>query len=313
MCSQALGQIDEEHAALVFKGLQWLAFATRPLYIEELSELSLVTGNHESRINPAQRFSDPRDIVQLFPSSLVTTTNAEVGESDSVDFQEQRQQVRLANSSVKEYLLSEEIQTGSAKRYALSETKAHASIAADCLAYLLQFSQPYTMLTEVVQSSGLLRYATNYWAVHARHAGADISGILPLIREFFESNVAYTNWTAFLDGFRPFDEPENAEGDSLAQSPDPIYYAASFGLLTIVQNLLHDGALVDSRGPAGTALAAASLAGDIDMVRLLVEHGADMDSEGPLGPPIRLGAQNGHSQVVEFLSSERRIRRTGTN
>ncbi|KAK1143396.1 hypothetical protein N8T08_006724 [Aspergillus melleus] len=266
MCSQALEQIDQEHAALVFK--------------------------------------DPRDIVQLFPSSLVTTTIAGDGESDWVAFQEQRQQIHLASSSVKEYLLSDEIQTGSARRYALSETKAHASIAADCLVYLLQFGQPYTMLTEVVRSSGLLRYATNYWAVHARHAGADISGILPLIREFFASNVAYTNWTAFLDGFRPFDGIEGAEGNSLTQSPDPIYYAASFGLLTIVQDLLHDGAPVDSQGPAGTALAAASLAGDIDMVRLLVDHGADVNYEGPLGQPIRLGAQNGHLQVVDFLSEK---------
>ncbi|PLB45228.1 hypothetical protein P170DRAFT_479747 [Aspergillus steynii IBT 23096] len=301
MYSQVLDQIDDDHAYLGFKALQWLAFSTRPLYIEELSELSVITEEHARSIHPDQRFSDPRHILELLPSSLVTTTDAAGGEIDSIDFTEQRQQVHLAGP-VKEYLLSEQIRAESAKRYSISETKTHASIAADCLAYLLHFNQPYTMIKEVVRSSALLRYATNYWASHARLAGADISEILPLIKEFFTSKTAYTNWTAFLDGFRPFDDPEHTEGDPLTQSPDPLYYAASFGLLAVARDLLRDGAPVDSEGPAGTALAAASLAGDIDMVRLLIDQGANVRSEGPLGQPIRLAAQNGHLQVVEYLS-----------
>lgn len=304
MYSGLLKQIDNDHADLAFKALQWMAFSTRPLYIEELAELSVIADQPETRIHPTQRLSNPQEILDILPGGLVKTTNVADGENrlDSADFQEQRQQMHLADSSLKDYLLSEQVQTESAKRYAVSETKAHASIAADCITYLLHFNQPYPTMAEEVRSSALLRYATNYWASHARHAGSDISEILPLIKKFLTSGTAYTNWTAFFDGFKPFDDAGHAEGHPSTISPNPLYYAASFGLLAIARNLLHEGAPVDSEGPAGTALAAASLAGDRGMVQLLMNHGADVHRDGPLDRPIRLASQNQHLEVVEYLS-----------
>ncbi|KAA8643618.1 hypothetical protein EYZ11_012364 [Aspergillus tanneri] len=292
MYSRVLRQIDEEHAGLVSKILQWLAYSTRPLYIEEVAEIAT--------INSSQRFSDPRRVLELLPSPLVTKTYTS-DESDSSDFKEHQQQLHLVHPSFKEYLLSSEIQTGPESRYAIDQTESHAAISEDCLKYLLQFNQPYTTVPDVVQSSSLLRYAANYWAVHARHAGSRISRIQPLIWELFAAENAYLNWTAFLDGYQPFNEHNNIDGDALAPPPNPLYYASSYGLASVAQDLLQSGAPVDSQGPSGTALAAASLSGHNDTVRLLIDNGADVNSEGPLGRPLDLAASNGHFQVVEHL------------
>jgi len=124
-----------------------------------------------------------------------------------------------------------------------------------------------------------------------------------MIMELFRLEPAYLNWTVFLDGYTPFNRDCFSEDndDSLNHPPHPLYYASSFGLDDIARQLINTNAPIDSKGPAGTALAAACLSGHLETVRLLLDNSADIDAQGALGSPILLAAGRGHMDVVKLL------------
>jgi hypothetical protein len=294
MYAEALKLVPNEHTQLVSKLLQWLAFSTRPLYIEEIAEIATVDIASSPKFDPDRRLFDPRDIINLCPSIFVAVANSSDG--DSAD--PPAQQLCLAHFSVKEYLLSDQIRTSDVCQFAMTEQTAHATIAADCLAYLLQFDRPYIEVPEVARSSTLLRYATNYWAEHVKRSGEEgYNKLEPHVLELLQSGTVYANWTAFLEGYTPFSSDE--EGPN--SPPDPLYYAASYGLSRVCETLIRNGSPVDSPGQAGTALAAACLSGSTDAVRVLVDNGADVNASGPLGPPLLLAAGKGAVGIVECL------------
>ncbi|KAJ9245959.1 hypothetical protein DTO027B5_7240 [Paecilomyces variotii] len=301
MYTEALCRINKDYSGLVSMALQWLTYSTRPLSIEELAEIATVDLASTTRFDPDRRFLDPRDILGLCPSIFVTTTPGNPGLETLEDVK--HQQIRLSHFSVKQYLTSSQIQSGPASQYAITESKAHACIAKVCLAYLLQFDRPYTTMQDVVQSSFLLRYATNYWPLHAKLAGLDADTLCPMIMELFRLEPAYLSWTAFLDGYTPFNRDCFSEDndDGLNHPPHPLYYASSFGLGDIARQLINTNAPIDSKGPAGTALAAACLSGHLETVRLLLDNSADIDAQGALGSPILLAAGRGHMEVVKLL------------
>ncbi|KAE8405532.1 ankyrin repeat-containing domain protein [Aspergillus pseudonomiae] len=286
-----------ESTQLVSRILQWLAHSTRTLYIEELAELVVIS---ETGTDVDKRLADPRAILAICPGTLVTTTPPVPSNPDPQDdFKPNQHQVHFTNSSIKQYLQSPEIQTTAEKQLAITESTSQATIAKDSLTYLLQFTEPYTTTPSKIKTSYLLSYATNYWAVHARLARPETDPELTaLVLRFLNSGTAYLNWTAFLDGYEPF---SGTDGSGLIRHPHPIYYAASFGLTNIVAALLDTGAPLDSRGPSGSALAAASLAGHLDTVKVLVDSGADVNLAGPFGTPLVLASGSGFVSVVRFL------------
>lgn len=301
MYTEALCQINKDYSGLVSMVLQWLTYSTRPLSIEELAEIATVDLASTTRYDPDRRFLDPRDILGLCPRIFVTTTPMNPG-LDSLEGVK-HQQIRLAHFSVKQYLTSSQVQSGPASQYAITKSEAHACIAKVCLAYLLQFDHPYITMLDFVQSSFLLRYATNYWPLHAKLAGLDADALCPMIMELFRLEPAYFNWTAFLDGYTPFNRDCFSEDndDGFNHPPHPLYYASSFGLVDIARQLININAPINSKGPAGTALAAACLSGHLETVRLLLDNSADIDAQGALGSPIVLAAGNGHIEVVKLL------------
>ncbi|RMJ20854.1 ankyrin repeat protein [Aspergillus sp. HF37] len=322
--TQALLQISEEHTDLASRALRWITHSTRALYLDELAEIATV--DHSStgaRFDPDERFRDPMDILSVCPSFLVTTTSPSPFPATSRS-QAQIQQARLVDSSAKSFLESARLKAAPspACQYGFHSSEAHATIATDCLAYLLQFNCPYTHIPETVQSSPLLRYAANYWAVHVRLAGEDKgAAYFGLARELFNSRIGFLNWTAFLDGYQPFNgtDPERRDVEAGFQTqqapPPPLYYAALFGLSAVVEELLDPGQgmpnePVRSRSdhtPSPSPLTAASLAGHADVVRLFLSRGVGgaeninaPDALG-LGPPLILAASKGHTPVVRVL------------
>ncbi|KAE8132739.1 ankyrin repeat-containing domain protein [Aspergillus pseudotamarii] len=286
-----------EQTQLVSKIIQWIAHSTRTLYIEELAELAIIS---ESGIDVDKRLPDPRAILTICPDTLITTTpptpNSPTPENE---FKPNQHQVQFTDPEIKRYLQSQEIQATPEKHLAITEPTSHTTIAKDSLTYLLQFTEPYTTTPSKIKTSYLLSYAANYWAVHARLAHPETNPELTaLILRFLNSGTAYLNWTAFLDGYTPF---SGTDGSSLIRHPHQIYYAASFGLTNIVTALLDTGAPVDSRGPSGSALAAASLAGHLDTVKVLVDSGADVNLAGPFGTALVLASGRGFVSIVRFL------------
>src|SRR6266511_5506612 len=120
--------IDEDDSQNALKILQWLAYSARPLQVDEIAEVITVDIVDNPRINPAKRFAEPQDILTIC-SSLITIAEPMEGPRGKTTVK----QVRLAHFSVKEYLVSERIQTGLAARYSIREIHAHTSIAESCL------------------------------------------------------------------------------------------------------------------------------------------------------------------------------------
>ncbi|PIG89442.1 ankyrin repeat-containing protein [Aspergillus arachidicola] len=270
--------LPTEQTQLLSKIVQWLAYSTRTLYIEELAELVTVS---ETGVNFNKRLPDPRSILAICPDTLITITppfptNPSPRKNEFKPNQHQKK-----------------------NHLAITEPTSHTTIAKDSLTYLFQFTEPYTTTPSKIKSSYLLSYATNYWAVHARLAHPETNPELTaLILRFLGSGTAYLNWAAFLDGYTPF---SGTDGSSLIRHPHQIYYAASFGLTNIVTALLDTGAPVNSRGPSGSALAAAALAGHLDTVKVLVDSGADVNLAGPFGTPLVLASGRGFVDIVRFL------------
>ena len=63
--------IDEAHAVDAFKILQWLAFSTRPLELQELAEATAITLDDLPKFDPEDRLRHPTDILAIC-SSLVS-------------------------------------------------------------------------------------------------------------------------------------------------------------------------------------------------------------------------------------------------
>ena len=84
-------------------------------------------------------------------SSLITLSSNPSKWSD-LAFYHESEEVRLAHYSVKEYLVSDRVRVGAAKKYSISEIAANTLIAETCLAYLLHFGNfeaiRYKMLEE---------------------------------------------------------------------------------------------------------------------------------------------------------------------
>ena len=83
----------------------------------------------------------------------------------------------------------------------------------------------------------------------------------------------------------------------------PLWAAASFGHLEVLELLIERNAEVDSRTLAGsTPLRAAAFNGHIDIVSCLVEHGADVDARHHDGStPLMKTCLNGHVNVATYL------------
>ena len=277
--------------------LQWLAFSTRPLHLEELGEVLAIDVNESPKFDPRRRF-DLHDVVGIC-SSLITVTSSRVkNHTESI--------VTLAHFSVKEYLTSEVIIQGQALKFSIQEIDCHVSLANDCLAYLLHFDVARAWTEdEVFIEYPLIRYAAKHWTTHARLAEKRDS---TLCKEFFlKRGEAFSNWIRL---YKP-----DSYSHSI-QSPDrfwrltltprkiasPLYYASLAGLLETVRTLLDMGADVDALGGLlKTALIAASTKGYIKIAQLLLEKGAGVNLESWYGNALQAASSRGYTEIVQLL------------
>jgi len=241
--ARILCNINEEYSQDTLKILQCLAYSQRPLRLEEVAELVTVDVEGDPRFDPERRLPEPLDVMTIC-SSLVTITKAREKGRRSKPFE--IEEVRLAHFSVKEYLVSERIQVGPAKRYSIRDIHANVSIAEICLAYLLQFDNLNSLSSQNIKRFPLARYAAQHWTQHAQKAGMDASLTHLLIMELFLSKRdAYINWIRLFDPDDPQEkEPEIAR--SLELVAPPLYYASLAGLAESARLLLEKGADVNA-------------------------------------------------------------------
>lgn len=209
-------------------------------------------------LDESKRLTNPKDVLSIC-GSLLQYSNG---------------WLLLAHHSVKSYLVSDI--KGEAAYCRLNTSEAHRNIVSKCIAYLSlkEFdSGPCADGDEVhnrYRRYPLLGYASRNWALHAQNLKDLGEPLWTNMKSFlFSSDFGRGNFLAWVQLLIPHSK-------NISQTP-PLYYAASFGLITVVKYILEAGADVEVHGGrcGATPINIASYRGYKDVVKLLLEHGAD--------------------------------------
>jgi ankyrin repeat protein len=292
-----LCSIAEEDVDYAIRVLLWLAFSDRPLTVDEVAEVIAIDVARNPAFDREDTLEDPLEALDICSSLVTLVTNCGNGGLEST-----RQVAVLAHYSVKEYLVSDRIQQGRAARYSMQAADCHSMIARGCLAYLSQFQKPEPITKDTLVEYKLARYSAEFWLSHAKKAGdraAETSRVALLLLS--KDNAAYLNWIRIHDPDRPWERSKF--GRVLAETPNPLYYAALCGLNEVVRLLAEKGADVNSQGGRyGNPLEAASAEGHEVVVRLLLDKGADINAQGGYyGNALQAASHHGHEAVVRLL------------
>ncbi|KAG9240039.1 hypothetical protein BJ878DRAFT_469094 [Calycina marina] len=268
--ARILVSIDENYSQDAFRILQWLVYSARPLRMEEMVEV-IAIDTEQSQFNSENRLPDPRDLLTIC-SSLVTTisvtTEGDYGNSHQIT------ELRLAHFSVKEYLISDRIRTGTVFQYDI-QSRGEEEIAQSCLKYLLHF-QRGVLTSGNLNTFPLALYAAEHWCRHFRALKAPDQAS-KLTMQLFQGD-AFQNWIRLCDPDSDFERTNMKK--NIRSIASPLYYTSREGLFEPVSLLLEKGADVNAQGGYyGNALQAASLGGHEAVAALLLEKGADVNAQ----------------------------------
>ena len=242
-------------------------------------------------LDESKRLTDPKDVFSICGSLLNISGRSGL--------------VSLAHHSVKSYLMSDI--KGDASYFQLSAPDAHRIIAIKCLAYLSleEFSsgpcEEQSGINDRHQRYPLLAYATLKWAVHTQKLEELGDSLWDILKAFlFSADAGRGNFHSWVQLLIP--------GSRNVAGTPPLYYAASFGLTTVVRYLLEAGADTEVHGGryGATPINIASFRGYEDVVKILLEYGADphaMD-ETPMSA-IQWARLNNHWNVVDILEGSK--------
>ena len=252
------------------------------------------------------RLSDPVDLL-IICSSLITIEETRSNREDSAA-QEKTKVLKLAHSSVKDYLISDRIRRSRAAFYAVEEPTSQAFIGKCCLVYLLQFTRP--VKEETAQAFPLTRYAAQYWPHHLLAAGNTQSQSLEdlAFALLMSDQVPYASWCHFYDPDMPWLDGYRSSWRENANT-SPLYYTSLLGLERLSERLIK--AKVDPNELGGlfrAPLLAAVHRGHKIIVRTLLRAGATVHGGGGRGirfpSPLTVAAAHGHEVIVRDLLKE---------
>ncbi|KAI4114105.1 MAG: hypothetical protein LQ345_005057, partial [Seirophora villosa] len=292
-----LRAIEPADTVEAYNILQWLAFAERPLTLEEVAEAA-VTKEDGGPIDPEDRLFDPYDVVRIC-KGLVSITEDKLaicGRWTAGKF------VRFAHFSVKEYLLSSRVLEGTAKTFHMNTQHSHQQIGRSCLSILLQNDE-----ISKSQHLPLVKYAAQFWVKHLCKYESDAkstAAFKPLIEKLFgDSPKAFQNWL-FVYDVNIGQGHDAASSQRPSSPPSPLYYAAFLGLEHAIRMLLKSGVDINAYGGRyGTALIAAATQGNSAAVSILLDHDANVDAKGGYTFYTALQASSffGFTSVVRML------------
>jgi hypothetical protein len=288
--------------------LQWLAFSGRPLRLEEAAEIAAFDVPRAA-FDVNRRLLNPLEVLTMCSSLLVTN------ETYYYDYNFGHERVsitelRLAHFTVKDYLLSRSLQQSRHSYYSIEEKSSNLQIAKACLIYLNmdQFSSGYQDRKNhdaLLREWPLLDYAARFCGYHLRIVENDLDlSARNLLQKLLSSHILPNGgnfWSLVGIVWR------TSTRDSI-QATKPLYFAASYGLVSAVQLLLTDVAALDLEAKGGrygsSALQVASYRGNAECVRLLLAAGADPNSTNDRNQTSLYWARRiGWAEIVDLLRS----------
>lgn len=279
---------DREFARRV---LLWVSFAVTPLTLKELHTAIAIEVDMDY-LDEESLLHDPSDILSLV-SGLISIT--ELG------------YVTIAHMSVKDYLLSPETRHSQmASSFALTVNGSNAALFQSCMAYIsfAHFQQGPSRSSkeylERIEKHPLLRHAAISWPYYYRAAIPNKDLTASVMQLFSETG----NRKLFMSWVQAINADEFAYWDFYPRHATGLYYAATFGLTDVVEQLIKSGVDLDLPGNryGGTALHGAVWRGHVPAAQLLLEAGADVNIvDDHLMPALHLAAAENDSELVELL------------
>ena len=205
-----------------------------------------------------------------------------------------RNKLRFAHFSVKEYLVSSRIlqPPKPSSDFAIVEQEAHRMLTTIGLVYLI------AILDSESEHNSFLRHSASNWYKHMKKIIGDNSRELEcgLAMKLFSSpsDTLLVRWLSIHN-------PDG--GAQLGSFSSSVYFSSLLGLINVTTDLIASGADVNMQGGQyGSALQAASMEGHKKIVELLLQQGADVNMQGGFyGSALQAASKGGHKEIVELL------------
>ena len=308
--AQILGNIEMAYRELAIKAFRWLIHSQKSITLDEMVDILAIDLAVQPSFNPDRRLIEKEEVSQICSNLIEVSSCLDKSKS-----------VRLAHLSVREYLTSNQILAVPIADFAQQPPEAHASIAQDCLIYLLQLKNShdrivrdmydrrvdldrtyYTLpFNRWIQSANkfnkdlraslpLIPYAAAHWMHHARLAGEKPEQLFQLMVDAFEPHT--------FEAWFHFDKPWCKRMSSAR-----LAYATEYRLPRLVRHLLDQDIDVNFPGvECRTPLQVAAMVGDLELVELVLKCGARVNSSPTrLESALWYAASGGFVEIVELL------------
>ncbi|THX50617.1 Pfs, NACHT and ankyrin domain protein [Aureobasidium pullulans] len=270
-----------------------LLYSGTPMNLQEMVDAIAVSVSDDGIFNPRKRMPEPLDILSLLSSLVVLTpvshdgTNSRGGNSE----------LRLAHSSVKEYLLT------NPSWYPWRERREKTLLAKMCLDYLSSIDD-CTRFQDIRSEYPLSQYAASNWARLAQDAEPGNQSFWKLMIGFLRvENYAYSIACCLHDPERSWTDGTTNPQD---RTIEPLYYASLYGLGRTVEDLIRRGADVNARsGRYDYALHAASHKGHGNVVKILLANDANVEASNEhFNNALEEALYANHNNVAKMLIEE---------
>ncbi|KAH9081537.1 hypothetical protein EDB83DRAFT_2547462 [Lactarius deliciosus] len=256
-----LREIGKADGDLARRILQCLSVASRPLCIEELSEvlaLNFTAAKGIPEFDEHWQSQDRQQALMITCSSLITIVK-----------QDRYQVVQFSHFSVKEFLTSDRLATPvrTISSFHILPQPAHAILAQACLAVLLRLDGSVSE-KHIRSSFPLADYAAQHWVDHAQFEKVSSRIEDGMRRLFDQSSPFFSAWLEMHDIDHTWHKPK----------PDPLYYASLCGFHDLAEHLIASQQDVNARGGRHhSPLAAALRNRHWHVAEILRQHGADIE------------------------------------
>ncbi|KAJ5920404.1 hypothetical protein N7516_011262 [Penicillium verrucosum] len=271
-----LERIAPDDWKIAHEALFWLSFTKQPLTLTSLNEI-VVTDETSTTLNEDMMLV-PAHILLEICQGLIT--------------EDQHGYLNFAHASIKDFLTSDWIRSSRVQYFALDPTTADLKAMHSCLTYLCldNFAQGYLRCPEtpakVREKHPFLNYAANFWPQHG--AACSFGGPKEdMIHKFFgtRSLPGRGNYGTWIQTLLRTTAGSNTNDAVAIDGTHPLYYAASFGMVPVVESILASEPDIDINAPGGrigaTSVWIASLRFKFEVVDILLRAGADPSIRDP--------------------------------
>lgn len=270
MYANTLERVTEEDRPFVREALFWLSFAQGHVFSNEFLTLELL---NEVVVMDEECMTLDEDMM-LVPSNILLELCQGLMSRDQSGY------VRLAHSSIKDFLVSEWIKSSRVSYFSLDPDTANAMMMRKCLAYLCldNFKNGHVskgLIYKRVQKYKCLRYASFMWPDYAASANKLGEVEKDLVKKFFDTRhlPRQGNFGTWMQVLMP------STDESVISTTHPLYYAGSWGMNSVIKLILETDPDININAPGGrvgaTAVFAAGNRQNFDTVDLLLRAGAD--------------------------------------